>query len=200
MYNPSPTGKPEGVLNDYDLALWKDHPTANSDRTGTIPFMSLPMLISGLEDRIPRLYRHDAESFIWVLAYITVVNVEYKNRTVKISRPQMVEPWFTGDSQGHIATKFAFCSMYGGLLLPVTDPYKRYIDTIICLVDYWARLGAAAQRLKSAGPTKPETDDPRGTLEKFVKGVEATLEADAKGEFAKVRTLLLEAIGAPEAA
>jgi len=31
MYNPSPTGKPEGVLNDYDLASWKEHPTPNSD-------------------------------------------------------------------------------------------------------------------------------------------------------------------------
>jgi len=66
--------------------------------------MSLNMLGGGLEDRIPRLYRHDAESFIWVLAYITVVDVEYKSCSIKISRPPMTDSWFAGDRESHISS------------------------------------------------------------------------------------------------
>jgi len=197
MYNPLPTGEPEGVLNDYDLASWTDHPTANSDRTGTIPFMSLNMLDRGLENRIPRLYRHDAESLIWVLAYITIVNVKYKGHTFKISRPCLVEPWFEGDRRNHILSKFAFPPVYGRIIA-VTEPHKRYIKTIKSLVNYWVQFEPDSYELGSAGPTKPEADDPRGALENLVKGVEGTLSADDQREFAKVRTLLLEAIGAPE--
>jgi len=197
MYNPSPAGKPEGVLNDYDLASWREHPTTNSDRTGTIPFMSLHMLGGGLEDRIPRLYRHDAESFIWVLAYITVVNVEYKDCSVKISRPRIIDPWFTGDYESHITSKHVFPGEYGRRI-PITDPHKRYTNAIRSLVDYWVQLDYASYDLGSDEPVKPETDDPKDALKKFVKGVEATFRADAKREFANVRTLLLRAIGAPE--
>ena len=197
MYNPSPTGKPEGVLNDYDLASWVKFPTTNSDRTGTLPFMALNMLSGGLEDRIPRLYRHDAESFIWVLAYITVINVEYRGCSVKISRPHIIDPWFAVDRESHISSKYAFPAGYGGRL-SVTEPHMRYSDTVRSLVDYWVRLDSASQRLKFTGPTKTETDDPRGALEKLVKDVGATLGADAEGEFAKVKALLLETIRAPE--
>ena len=124
MYNPSPTGEPEGVLNDYDLASWNKFPTMNSDRTGTIPFMPLDMLNGGLENRIPRLYRHDAESFIWVLAYITVINMEYKGHTVKISRPPSVGSWFAGDCEVHLHSKHAFSNYYGNRF-PVTEPYRQ---------------------------------------------------------------------------
>ena len=197
MYNLSPTGEPEGVLNDYDLASWTRYPTANSDRTGTLPFMSLDMLDGGLEDRIPRLYRHDAESLTWVLAYITIVNVEYRGCSAKIFRPRMIDSWFGEDRESHILSKCALPGGYGRRV-PVTEPYKRYINTIRNLVDYWVELYSDSYELESAGPTKPGADDPRGALENLVKGVEATLSADGQREFAKVRTLLLEAIGAPE--
>jgi len=77
-------------------------------------------------------------------------------------------------------------------------PHRQYTNTISALVDYqWVQLDSASYKLKSAESTKPETDNPGDALVKFVKGVEAKLGEDAKGEFAKVRTLLLEAIGAP---
>jgi hypothetical protein len=61
-----------GVLNDSDLARCaKLQPISKTqDRTGTIPFMALDLLTneywSGL---IEREYRHDQESFIWIIAY-----------------------------------------------------------------------------------------------------------------------------------
>ena len=169
----------------------------STDRTGTIPFMALNMLNSGLEDRIPRLYRHDAESLIWVLAYVTVINIEYKGHTAKISRSEMIDPWFAGDRGRHILSKYAFPGVYGRLL-PVTEPHKRYTKTIRSLIDYWVQLDSASYESESAGSTKPETDDPTGAMGDLVTGMEAKLRADPQGEFAKVRPLLLEAMGVPE--
>ena len=55
------TVNPVGMVNDFDLATWVDHPATNDDRTGSIPFMTTDSLDGGLDDRIPRLYRHGLE-------------------------------------------------------------------------------------------------------------------------------------------
>ena len=53
-----------GVLNDWDLAtVLSSSATHNTDRTGTIPFMALQLLES---ERVAQMFRHDAESFIWL--------------------------------------------------------------------------------------------------------------------------------------
>ncbi|KAG8986898.1 hypothetical protein FRB94_002392 [Tulasnella sp. JGI-2019a] len=62
-----------GVLNDFDLATMAGakHAT-NSERTGTLPFMALDLLTpEGCNGEIEHLYRHDLESFWWVLVWIT---------------------------------------------------------------------------------------------------------------------------------
>ena len=60
-----------GVLNDYDLSSMKDCPTGR-ERTGTVPFMALDLLLDeAMEGKVEHLYQHDAESFIWVLTWIT---------------------------------------------------------------------------------------------------------------------------------
>ncbi|KAG8989736.1 hypothetical protein FRB94_014070 [Tulasnella sp. JGI-2019a] len=62
-------GKYWGVLNDFDLASnhdWQD--ATKTELTGTLPFMALELLgPDGLEGKVPHLYRHDLESFYWVL-------------------------------------------------------------------------------------------------------------------------------------
>ena len=195
MYSVSTTGEPEGVLNDYDLASWDKIPTTNNDRTGTIPFMTLSMLKAivnnGLEERMPRLYRHDAESFIWVLAYITVVSVKYDNLSVKISRPQDVDLWFEEDYRAHLASKRSFHHVYGRDV-EVTEPHKRYTITIRTLMEYWVLLQDKLFDLRSEGLTEAGINDPAGALESLVKDVGADVQ------FAKVKTLLLEAIRTPK--
>ena len=66
MYDiPSETGVPVGVVNDFDLASWDNHPTKNNDRTGTIPFMAIDLLDGGLETHIVRPTRPlDTDTFI----------------------------------------------------------------------------------------------------------------------------------------
>ncbi|PVF92559.1 hypothetical protein CPB86DRAFT_744149 [Serendipita vermifera] len=61
-----------GVLIDYDLATRaRDGSLGNTDRTGTVPFMALDLISEqGLKQRVPHVYRHDAESFFWVLMWI----------------------------------------------------------------------------------------------------------------------------------
>ena len=60
-----------GVMNDWDLATLEDKSTHNGlERTGTVPFMALDLLNNAYwEGKISRLYRHDLESFFYMLCY-----------------------------------------------------------------------------------------------------------------------------------
>jgi hypothetical protein len=108
----SETGVPVGVINDFDLAPLAHCPTTNNDRTGTVPFMAIDLLNGGLGGRIPRLYRHDMESFSRVLTYITVAKIEYEGSDIKISPPPGVKAWFQDrdeqDRGSHIPSKRLF--------------------------------------------------------------------------------------------
>ena len=197
MYSISVTGKPEGVLNDYDLASWDKFPTTNSDRTGTVPFMALNMLRGGLEQRIPRLYSHDAESFIWVLAYVTLVSVHYNGRFVKISRPLALNSWFAGVRVDHIQSKQALPGNYDRWF-PVNKSHKRYSTITRNLIDYWALAHCAWFDARSTGSAEPEIDDPKGALESLIEGVEAAFKGNVPDEFKKLNVRLRKATGTPE--
>jgi len=215
MYDTSATNGPVGILNDFDLATWVDHSTTNNDRTGTIPFMAIDMLDGGLDDRIPRLYRHDVESFIWVLAYITVAKIEYKDRTIEISPSTGVEDWFENnfqaDRRAHLSSKRSFHSVYG-IREPVSVLYRDYVSVSKQMTRYWANfhqsLDAMKYILDSDLPTptiirkpvtdEPQIDDPRGSMRLFITTVEELLgEGVSRDGFAEVKALLLEAIETP---
>ncbi|KAJ7592390.1 hypothetical protein C8J56DRAFT_745552, partial [Mycena floridula] len=67
----------KGILNDWDLSTYLAG-TVNPkflgrDRTASMPFMALGLLDEeGWDGKIRRLYRHDLESFAWVLLWICV--------------------------------------------------------------------------------------------------------------------------------
>ena len=62
-------GKVFGVLNDYDLAIFKsNHAPSSKTRTGTKPFMAIDLL--GNPTDIHR-YRHDLESMFYAIVYVT---------------------------------------------------------------------------------------------------------------------------------
>jgi len=56
-----------GVLIDFDLASLAGEPSHNWRRTGTRPFMACGSLLGG--GTFHHLYKHDAESFFWVVVY-----------------------------------------------------------------------------------------------------------------------------------
>ena len=85
-----------GVLNDFDFAKFVDQTgTGRQDNMGTVPFMALDLLSEeAFRGEIPRLYRHEAESFAWSLIYLHLATVEGddgKNRTINRRR---LEWWF----------------------------------------------------------------------------------------------------------
>ncbi|KAG6834095.1 hypothetical protein H0H93_011978 [Arthromyces matolae] len=64
-----------GVLNDWDMASRVDKNGENevtnaAHRTGTIPFMARDLLVDGTPP--PHLYRHDLESFFYILVWAAV--------------------------------------------------------------------------------------------------------------------------------
>ena len=72
MYYRGNNNEVIGVLNDYDLATLEDKSPLGHQRTGTIPFMALDLL-RGQNGEVEHVYRHDLESFTWVLVWLTLL-------------------------------------------------------------------------------------------------------------------------------
>ena len=212
MYNvPASTGIPVGVVNDFDLASRIGHSTTNNDRTGTIPFMAIDLLNGGLDSRIPRLYRHDLESFSWVLAYITVAKIEYKGGAIKISSPPGTDAWFKdgdmNDCRQHVVSKRYFHSEYGRMPY-VNARYFCYLTTIRHITRYWFDFHDSRRPEVPVGPDlsptqeesvtdQPEVEDPAGSLGLFIGRVGGAGDGEV---FVDIKTCLLGAIKTPHAA
>lgn len=140
----------------------------NHDRAGTIHFMALEMNNEPGE-QIPRLYRHDPESFVWVLVYITVVNVEYdEGRPVKTSRPLV-----HGGGYAHLSDSSRRLVLFDhGYRLPVAEPHKHYLAVVENLVDYLVLLYNDSPRQGSTGSMKLEDYNPKDRLECLIGYVE----------------------------
>jgi len=199
------TGNPVGILNDFDLATWVGHSTTNNDRMGTIPFMAIDLLNGGLTNSIPRLYRHDMESFVWVLAFVTVAEIEYKDCAISISPLLKVEAWFRDvdqkDRETHISLKRSFHVFYG-YDQQVSICYSDYLNPIQQVIRYCCDFHRPRIRtytlqlgqlipIPVQGPATPELD-PTGSLKRFITRV-----GDSLGE--EVKALLLEAVEIPTA-
>ncbi|KAI0337811.1 hypothetical protein BDW22DRAFT_1402641 [Trametopsis cervina] len=68
------TGTPYGVLNDFDLAITPGQSRCLGEATGTMPFMAVDLLCTEFWEKglIRRVYRHDLEGLLWVLAWIVL--------------------------------------------------------------------------------------------------------------------------------
>jgi len=84
-----------GVLNDYDLSSTQQDGPSGNERTGTIPFMAIDLLKEqALKGKVEHLYRHDAESLIWVLAWVCL---RYEDGKLRSNRP--LDEWLTADAK-----------------------------------------------------------------------------------------------------
>jgi hypothetical protein len=89
-------GRWVGVLNDYDLSSTRDDGPSGNERTGTIPFMALALLTTqAIEGKVEHQYQHDAESLIWVLAWVCL---RYEDGKVRSDRP--LDAWLKADANG----------------------------------------------------------------------------------------------------
>ena len=81
-----------GVLNDFDLARLRvpNRVPSAADNTGTLPFLVLDLLNEqACEGLVPRLYRHDAESFTWCLIYICICMGEIGDGQISTCRRRL---------------------------------------------------------------------------------------------------------------
>jgi serine/threonine protein kinase len=106
MWRKDKEGNLLGVLNDYDLSSLRitQGPQGN-ERTGTVPFMALELLTKeGQRGEVKHSYRHDLESFMWVLPWVCL---RYKNGNLRTSdRP--LDEWATKDAQTVCEKKLFF--------------------------------------------------------------------------------------------
>ncbi|KAG5634348.1 hypothetical protein H0H81_002287 [Sphagnurus paluster] len=77
----------KGVLNDFDLAVYRTlYAQPGGERTGTVPYMALDLLNDAyFSGQVQRRYRHDLESFIWVLVANTLECAENPVKPFDIS-------------------------------------------------------------------------------------------------------------------
>ncbi|KAH7918881.1 hypothetical protein BV22DRAFT_1134262 [Leucogyrophana mollusca] len=92
MYYHDTQGIAVGVLNDYDLSSTIEGCQGN-ERAGTLPFMAIGLLDKeGLEGHIIHQYRHDAESLVWVLTWVTL---HYSGGTRLPRKDRPLEVWLS---------------------------------------------------------------------------------------------------------
>jgi hypothetical protein len=101
-----------GVLSDYDLSSIQDTLSGNK-LTGTIPFMVIELLT--LEGK-KHIYRHDAESFIWVLTWVCL---QYENGNLK-PKHRLLDGWLKVDAIRCLNQKSGF--LLSGRMAVKTQP------------------------------------------------------------------------------
>ncbi|EIN07691.1 hypothetical protein PUNSTDRAFT_53086 [Punctularia strigosozonata HHB-11173 SS5] len=99
-----------GVLRDFDLSRIRDKNEESApqgtERTGTVPFMALELLCDEYwEGKIERLYRHDVESFAWVIIYLGFTNDETLETLPAVD-------WYTADYEDCRGKKLKFLSSW----------------------------------------------------------------------------------------
>ncbi|KDQ61749.1 hypothetical protein JAAARDRAFT_204193 [Jaapia argillacea MUCL 33604] len=99
-----------GVLNDYELPVLKkknqDGSITGTEYIDAIPFMALDLLTKEFfEGKTRRIYRHDVESFIWILPWLFL-----RGRS---SQAEELNQWATSDFDGCQAHKRTFLDIYG---------------------------------------------------------------------------------------
>jgi hypothetical protein len=114
-------GQVIGVLNDWDLAAFRDkEETTSKQRTGTRPFMAIDRLLT----KPPRhMYRHDLESLFYVLIWFCT---RYDNGQEIESPP--LENWAEPNRDKQLAMEKA--SWY---TLTLVDPTPNFMPLKPCM-------------------------------------------------------------------
>jgi hypothetical protein len=137
-----------GILNDYDLAHLHGTPRpTGTERTGTMPFMALDLLTDEAWDgKITRLYRHDCESFAWVLFWICC---RYDNGKV-ISNPPLSD-FITLDYNQCFEKKYTIFSKIPSI--QPTPSYEGFWPAAIELLVWPIDRRISNERLRSIRPS-----------------------------------------------
>ncbi|KAG2355773.1 hypothetical protein BDR07DRAFT_1302159 [Suillus spraguei] len=138
-------GRYIGVLNDFDLSSTRDSPSGQ-ERTGTVPFMAVELLTEeAIKGKVKHLYRHDAESFIWVLIWVCL---RYKaGRLLRKRRP--LDEWLKVDAVGCRKEKNDFLITSHSRIKP-SESHKG---------SSWKVVRSSLRVVRLFYAVKPEVDD-----------------------------------------
>jgi Fungal protein kinase len=142
-----------GILNDFDLAhvKWGRRPSG-TERTGTMPFMALDLLTKDAWDgKVKRLYRHDCESFAWVLLWICC-----RFEDGKEIHEAPLSNFITDDFEVCYVEKLG----YHRGIVPTTS-YESYWRTVVALVSWSLRRhnNNAERRILGEEPEEEQAVD-----------------------------------------
>ncbi|KAH7920984.1 hypothetical protein BV22DRAFT_1073079 [Leucogyrophana mollusca] len=117
MYYRDKSGRVVGVLNDFDLASLADNEgLGGNQRMGTVLFMARELLSpEGLDGEITHMYRHDAESFVWVLVWVCL-----RFRDGQERRPQSrhLDAWLKANEELCEGKKHSFINRGFAMVTP----------------------------------------------------------------------------------
>jgi len=131
MYVEDDEGNKRGILNDFDLASivvpGTECPSKiGHRRTGTLVFMALELLDS-LDGEIPRHYRHELESFVWVLLWAGLLHQVDQ----KLCRsPRHILDWVDLDPNNVYEKKSAFLGRFRKNLSGMTETQSPYYQVL----------------------------------------------------------------------
>ncbi|KAG1768856.1 hypothetical protein EDD22DRAFT_999864 [Suillus occidentalis] len=122
-------GRYIGVLNDFDLSSTRDTPSGQ-ERTSTVPFMALRLLTKdAIEGKVQHLYQHDAESFLWVFAWVCL---RYEGgRLLRKGRP--LDEWLKLDAIRCYNVKTGFLTGHCYDMIPSQSHKKNWNIAMACL-------------------------------------------------------------------
>ncbi|KAG2355780.1 hypothetical protein BDR07DRAFT_1425211 [Suillus spraguei] len=150
-------GRYIGVLNDFDLSSTRDSPLGQ-ERTGTIPFMAVELLTEeAIKGDIKHMYRHDAESFIWVLTW---VSLRYREgQLLRQGRP--LDRWLKVDAIGCRKEKNDFLNtgQYSSTPSPSHRRSWRVVQSSFEARDSFYNMKRKADRSKTAYADDSEMED-----------------------------------------
>ncbi|KIK31666.1 hypothetical protein CY34DRAFT_102938, partial [Suillus luteus UH-Slu-Lm8-n1] len=122
-------GRYIGVLNDFDLSSTQETPSGQ-ERTGTVPFMAIELLTkNAIEGKVQHLYQHDAESFLWVFAWVCL---RYEGgRLLRKGRP--LDQWLKFDAIQCHDKKTGFLTTHRHDMTPSQSHKKNWDIAQFCL-------------------------------------------------------------------
>ncbi|KAJ7094554.1 hypothetical protein B0H15DRAFT_128242 [Mycena belliarum] len=162
-------GKVYGVLNDFDLSVFrhKEPRSTSKQRTGTEPYMAVDLLVTGPPP--PHIYRFDLESLFYVIAYVVYQYHEGK----KIDNPPF-------DAWDHLPTaalrdkKYSF--LFNALTVPPTSNFSALLRLTLLLhkmfLDAYSARTQAKTLVMIGSASTTFDDDTLGdhiTFDKFEK-------------------------------
>ncbi|KAF8074596.1 hypothetical protein FPV67DRAFT_1408467 [Lyophyllum atratum] len=159
MFKLCEDGTTKGILNDWDMASYvEDNNEINkstaTQRTGTRPFVAYELLTDADRDLPPHLYRHDLESFFYILLW-AAVHYDFTHKK-KLERIEMLNDWDGSDYQIMRCAKISF-NMYRTERRRVLDCVRpecksQLLPWLMVLGDLFQDACMAQQRLERSSP------------------------------------------------